>query len=403
MEQSGEPLTVVIVGGAGAMGRWAVRYIAKLGSAKRLLIADIDVARAQRVVDEVGGPCEAVRLDATDAAALREVFAGCAVVLNTMGPFSLFARPILEAALDSGCDYLDIDDDWESTLEGFDYDARARELGRRVVKGIGGSPGVSNLAALVAARHLDSVHEIITGWSMGGAVVEDDPSYTDGASTGAATEHWLIQVSGTIRVWRDGTTREIKPLQPVDLDYPGIGPVRTYTVGHPEALTLPRYVDGVANSMNVTSGWDWMFDHSRSVAAAYDAGTISLAEGARQIENPPIPLERGPRDPLAAVWALARGERDGRPAAVSVQPRAIPPGRMGGGTGAALAIGLELLRRDGITKPGVHAPEAVIDPAEFFALYAEFVNAPGTELDDVLLIRAAAATSLPVKESAAEH
>lgn len=382
-----EALTVVIVGGAGAMGRWAVRYIAKLGSAARLLIADIDVARAQQIVDEVGGPCEAVQLDATDGSALRAVFAGCDVVLNTMGPFSLFARPILEAALECRCDYLDIDDDWESTLEAFEYDARAQAQGCRVVKGIGGSPGVSNLAAMVAVHRLDSVHEIITGWSMGGAVVEDDPAYTEGASTGAAVEHWLIQLSGTIRGWRDGKEQEVDPLRPVDFEYPGIGPVRAYTVGHPEALTLPRNVPGIVTSMNVMSGPDWLFDHARTVAAAYDAGTITLAEGARQLENFTPPARRAPRDPLAAVWALARGERDGKPMSISVQPHAVPPGKMGGGTGAALAIGLELLRRGAITTPGVHAPESTIDPADFFALYAQFVDAPTSATEDVLLIR----------------
>jgi hypothetical protein len=41
----------------------------------------------------------------------------------------LFAGPILDAAIGSGCDYLDIDDDWESTLGVFDQDDRARERG----------------------------------------------------------------------------------------------------------------------------------------------------------------------------------------------------------------------------------------------------------------------------------
>ena len=66
------------------MGRWAVRGIARLGSAEKLLVADIDEARAQQVADEVGGPCTALRLDATDSAALQEAFTNCDVVLNTM-------------------------------------------------------------------------------------------------------------------------------------------------------------------------------------------------------------------------------------------------------------------------------------------------------------------------------
>jgi saccharopine dehydrogenase (NAD+, L-lysine forming) len=367
----GKRLTVAVVGGAGAMGRWAARWIARLGTAERLLIADIDTQRAGRLVAEVGGPCEGVRLDATDPAALRELFARCDAVVNTMGPFSLFAGPILEAAIDCGCDYLDIDDDWESTLEAFDYDARARECGSSVVIGIGGSPGVSNLCAMVAARRLDRVGEVVTGWSLREAVIEDEPVYLTGSSPGAATEHWLLQMSGTIRAWRDGAEQEIKPLEVVDFDYPGKGAARGYTVGHPEAVTLPRHLNGIAMSMNVMTGPDWIFEYAGRVAAEYEAGAITLKEGAARLEDPP-PRPAGPRrrDPLSTLWALVRGERDGQPLVVSAEPAAMPPGKMGGSTGAAVAVGLELLRRGSIAAAGVHAPEAVVDPEEFFALYA---------------------------------
>lgn len=380
------PPTAVIVGGAGAMGRWAVRAIARLGSIERLLIADIDIARAEQVAAEVGGPCVAVRLDATDGAAMRAVFGECDVVLNTMGPFSLFARPILEAAIDSDCHYLDIDDDWESTVEAFDLHERARERGLVVVKGIGGSPGISNLAALVAARRLDSVDTIITGWSMAGATLEDEPDYPATGGAGAAVEHWLIQISGTIRAWREGGELDIAPLDPVEVDYPGLGRVRARTVGHPEALTLPRYIPGLSTSLNVTSGPDWLFDHARSVAAAYDAGDVTLAEGAHQLENPPRPAERAPRDPLGQVWTMAIGTRDGRRTTVTVQPTAMPAGKMGGGTGVALAVGLELLCRGLIKETGVHAPEGAIEPNDFFPVFAEFAEPP-TAGADLLLVQ----------------
>ncbi|MER7986159.1 saccharopine dehydrogenase NADP-binding domain-containing protein [Streptomyces noursei] len=384
--KSAAPRSAVIVGGAGAMGRWAVRAIARLGSIERLLVADIDLTRAKRVAAEVGGPCFAVALDATDTAAMRTVFAECDVVLNTMGPFSLFARPILEAAIDSDCDYLDIDDDWESTVEAFDLHERARERGLKVVKGIGGSPGFSNLCALVAARRLDEVDTLLTGWSMGGAVLEEEDDYPSTGGSGAAVEHWLIQISGTIRAWREGGARDLTPLQPVELDYPGLGRVRGFTVGHPEAVTLPRHLPGLTTCLNITSGPDWLFDHARSVAADFDAQTLTLAEGAHRLENPPRPAERAPRDPLGQVWTVAVGTRNGRRVAVSAQPTAMPPGKMGGGTGVALAVGLELLCRGRITEPGVHAPEGVIDPSDFFTLYAEFVE-PATTGEDLLLVQ----------------
>ncbi|MFI7006542.1 saccharopine dehydrogenase family protein [Streptomyces sp. NPDC050145] len=389
MSESTPPLgTVIVVGGAGAMGRWAVRGIARLGTAEKVLIADIDVTRAQRLADEVGGPCSPLGLDATDPAALRRAFADCDVVLNTMGPFSKFARPIVAAAIDSGCDYLDIDDDWESTVDAYEFDPQAREKGLRVVKGIGGSPGISNLAAALVARRLDKVTEIFTGWSMRGAVLEDEPAYPSTSGAGAAVEHWLIQISGSIRAYRDGAEKDIEPLAPVDLTYPGKGQIRAYTVGHPEAITLPRAFPTVADSTNLTSGPAWVFEHARKVAADYDAGRVTLAEGAARLGDMPAPPSDAPRtrDPLAQVWALARGERDGKPLAISVEPASMPPGKMGGGTGAALAVGLELLRQGRISKPGVHAPENVIDPHDFFSVFLEFVEPAVASVDDLLII-----------------
>ena len=398
-----KPLRVIVVGGAGAMGRWTVRSIARLGSATELLIADINLPVARMLAEEVGAPCTAVQLDATDGAAMRAAFADCDVVLNTMGPFTLFGRAVLEAAIDAGCDYLDIDDDWQSTVEADEFDALAREKGVRVVKGIGGSPGVSNLLALVAARRLDSVSELLTGWSMRGAVLVEEPGYPAPKDAGAAVEHWLLQMTGTIRGWRDGGPADTVPMLPVDFEYPGHGMVRGYTVGHPEAVTLPRNIPGTKTVMNVNSGPAWLFDHARAVAASYGAGEITLHEGANRLNHPPRPEgAASSRDPLSSVWAMARGTRAGETVSVSVELKSNVPGKMGEGTGSALAVGLELLRRGQITATGVNAPEAVIEPAAFFELYAQFVAEPlpGNEL---LLIRESTGTAAPVEGAGADR
>jgi saccharopine dehydrogenase (NAD+, L-lysine-forming) len=181
-----DPLTVVVVGGAGAMGRHAVRAVARLGSASRLLIADLDLERAQLLADQLGAPTEAIKLDVTDTEGMLAVFADCDVVLNTMGPFSIFATRVLRAALDSKCDYLDIDDDPESTVEALALDDLARENGCRVVVGLGSSPGTTNMCAMVAAGRLDRVDELYTGWKVGAAVAEPEAEFPPSENVSAA-------------------------------------------------------------------------------------------------------------------------------------------------------------------------------------------------------------------------
>jgi hypothetical protein len=135
------------------------------------------------------------------------------------------------------------------------------------------------------------------------------------------------------------------------------------------------------------SGPEWLFANVRAVAAEYEAGEITLAEGALRLENPPRPPERAPRDPLPVMWALARGRRNGRDVAISVQPRCSPPGKMGGNTGVPLAIGLELLRRGRIGGPGVRAPEGAVDPDDFFGLMLEFAVPRVGSIDELLDVR----------------
>lgn len=382
------PLDVVIVGGAGAMGRHAVRAVARLRSASRLVVADRDAARAQKISDEVAGPCEPLQLDATDTSALREAFAGADVVLNTMGPFALFAQPILEAAIDCGCDYLDIGDDWQSTLQGLELDARARERGCRVVLGMGGGPGISNYLAMVAAARLARVDELHTGWSLSGAVVESEPDYPEEPGSGsAAVEHWLLQSSGCIRFWDRGGPVDGKPVDRAELAFPGLGTVVAYTMGHPEAVTLPRAIPGLRRSVNYQSGPQWLFEYLRAVAADHAAGRITLKEGARRIQSAPRPARKGPRDPLPVMWGLAYGARGGEELAVSAHLRALPLGRMGGHTGVPLAIGLEMLRRGQMKDIGVHAPETAFDATEFFSELATLTEPAYSSADDLLVVR----------------
>ncbi len=362
------------------MGRWAVRFITMLDSAVTLFIADVDLGRAQRMATEAGGATRPVRLDATDGREMRTLFRQCDVVLNTLGPFAKFARPVLEAALDCDCHYLDIDDDWQSTLEGLKLDAEARRRGLRVVKGLGGSPGSSNLLAILAARQLDRVDDLFTGWSMWGAVPEEEPNYPlASGSASAAVEHWLLQCSGTVPVWRNGRSVKVTPLERIELDYPGIGPADFYSVGHPEPVTLPQSIPTLQNSMNVMSGPEWIFENVRRTAAEYDNGEVNLKEGAAALANPTRPTRPAPRDPMPAVWALARGQVDERPKSVSVHFACRPPGKMGGNTGLPLAIGLELLRRGEIEGPGVRAPEDALDADRFFELFGQVVGVDENE------------------------
>ena len=122
-------MRVVALGGAGDMGRYAVRTAVAFDFVEEVVVADLQLAAAERIAERAGAKARPAAVNAEDAAGLRDLLRGADVVLNTVGPFYRFGVPILEAAIDAGCNYLDICDDWEPTLAMLELDPRARDAG----------------------------------------------------------------------------------------------------------------------------------------------------------------------------------------------------------------------------------------------------------------------------------
>lgn len=380
-------MRVLALGGAGAMGAAAVRTAAFSGDVERIVIADRDLAAAERVARELVGapvPTVARRVDVTDGAELRSALAEVDLVLNTVGPYYRFGLAVLRAAIDTGTHYLDICDDWEPTVQMLELDAAARAAGVTAVIGMGASPGVSNLLAATAAAPLDTVRDVYTAWPVDvTAGIEDSGDQLigpDGSPTAAAV-HWMQQSSGTITAVRAGALTEQPPLRPVTLELPGGRRGTAYTVGHPEPVTLQRTLKPTgesANLMVVTPSAVAFLDVLRR---DIDSGRLTNEAAARRIAKPHLPtvirslpravLNKGPGT-LPPFFAVAYGDRQGREVAVL----AHLSGEAGIGalltdmaraTGIPLALGMSQVVDGTARRAGVHPPDAVMSSERFFA------------------------------------
>lgn len=162
--------TAVVLGAGGGMGRMAASIASSYGDLGELVIADIDLPAAERVVAELA-PSARTRLraaciDVTDAVALRALLGGAQVVLNTTGPFYRLGTAVLEACISTRCHYIDICDDWEPTIKLLSLNDQAKAAGVLAIIGLGASPGVSNLLARVACDRLDRVDDLYTAWPI---------------------------------------------------------------------------------------------------------------------------------------------------------------------------------------------------------------------------------------------
>ncbi len=145
---------VVVLGGAGAMGRAAVYDLSRQG--QRVRVLDNDVRAARRVARRYGvGRALAGQADAGDPEALARDLAGAAVVVNC-APYRLNLA-VMRAALRARCHYIDLGGLFHTTREQLRLDDEFRRARLLAVLGMGSAPGITNVLAADAARRLRRV------------------------------------------------------------------------------------------------------------------------------------------------------------------------------------------------------------------------------------------------------
>ncbi|WP_118138219.1 trans-acting enoyl reductase family protein [Oceanicella sp. SM1341] len=135
----------------------ATGYTGRL-TARRALEAGLPVTLAGRSAEalaalafELGTPYRCFSLD--DPATVGAGLAGASALLNCAGPYRQSAAPLMEAALRTGCHYLDVSAEIDSYRRARDLNARAKAAGVMLLPGSGGSVAMlGTLAAHAVAR-----------------------------------------------------------------------------------------------------------------------------------------------------------------------------------------------------------------------------------------------------------
>jgi saccharopine dehydrogenase (NAD+, L-lysine-forming) len=143
-------------------------------------------------------------------------------------------------------------------------------------------------------------------------------------------------------------------------------------VGHPQPLTIPRYIKGVRNVVIkgalIPSWVDELIREQR------ETGFLSQepveVKGAKVVPydltlqlwgSIPNNRDRGPQS--SGLKVIVKGERKGE----KVTYTADMAGRMAPGTGLPASIAALMLNAGNVTAKGVVAPEGCIDPDKFLA------------------------------------
>lgn len=360
-------MRAIVIGGTGGMGQGVARDLIKQEKITGVTLGDINVdpSRVQEKL-RASGKVSLVKIDVNDHGGLVRAIRGNEVVVNCAGPFYKTAIAVARAAVEAGVNYIDICDDYEAVPILFsspDIDEAAKKAGITVLTGMGSDPGTNNVLVKWYADHLDRVDEIHLFWVVSIAELR-----------GAAWDHSLHMVTGQIPQYLDGklqyveggtgeeTARFLDPLGTCVVRY----------VGHPQPITIPRYIPGVKKVVIKGALIPlWVDELIKQQKETGFLGTDPVEIRGTRItpydltlklwDTIPRGRDNGPE--ASGLKVIVKGERGGN----HVTYTADIVGRMAPGTGLPASIAALMMDAGDVTVKGVVAPEGCIDPAKFLA------------------------------------
>jgi lysine 6-dehydrogenase len=361
-------MRALIIGGVGGMGQGVARDLVKQDKVTEIVLADLypDPERLSKKLRE-SDKTTLVKMDVNDHEVMVQAFKNTDVVINTAGPFYKTAVPVAKAAVAAKKNYIDICDDYEGTQILFesDIDSLAKDAGITVLTGMGSDPGTNNVLVKWYADRLDAVDEIYLYWVVSIAEL-----------AGAAWDHSLHMTLGKIPQYINGELVHVEGGTEVVaeqfLDPLGVCHVRY--VGHPQPLTLPRYIKGVKNV--IIKG---------ALIPLWVDELIAEQKASGLLSTDPVDLKGvqvTPYDLALKLWEKIPQGRDNGPQSsglkVIVKGRrgdnrvtytADMVGRMAPGTGLPASIAALMMDDGHVTVKGVVAPEGCIDPDIFLKIF----------------------------------
>jgi saccharopine dehydrogenase (NAD+, L-lysine-forming) len=359
--------------GCGVYGEFVARKLLSTGLFSKVTLADLDYAAASQLAEKLkdsGCEVSAAQVDATDRKALADLYRGVDLVANITGAYEHTAVPTIEAAISSGVDYIDINNDFPSTRTVLGLDKDAREAGITVLIGFGDTPGIINIVARYAADQLDQVDEIhfAAGGSAGYHVAE------------GVERIWKKVINDPAIIYREGQLIEVPACTEKEYIRLVAGVAEEFEVmlaKQPMVLTVPRHIPGIrevtykigftptALGNDITCALrGWGMDSevpievkgSRIKPVDFAAAFLASDAHVQRLKLKEQPL-------LSGLFVRALGSKNGQPMSLIYQLR-DPQASL---TQCTCATAARLLAEGEIDLKGVLAPEA-LNPQPFLQM-----------------------------------
>jgi saccharopine dehydrogenase-like NADP-dependent oxidoreductase len=373
---------IVILGGAGAMGRiTAVDLLRTSGRRLQVVVADRDFSAVR------GLPVETTYVDVTDPGSLRRALDGAYAAIASL-PYR-YNLDAMHGALEAGVHYIDLGGLFHVTRRQLELSAKFKRNGVMAILGMGSAPGIVNVMAVLAARGLDKVREI---HCLVGGIDQTRFRRASPLGFGYSVDTLLDEFTMPSAVFRDGRFRMVPPLDPserVAINFPvPVGTLGVDTTLHSEVATLPLsfHKRGIRE---VTFRQAFERDFREKLSFLVQLGLTDTSELSSSLLchgnghgivprdvllalvkrlGPPVPVGKAVRyEVLRTVVCGTMGRRR-----VMVTADCHADNNAGNGvgpdidTGAPPSIAVQLMVAGEMkTRPGVWAPEQVVPVAPF--------------------------------------
>ncbi|HZU95175.1 MAG TPA: saccharopine dehydrogenase C-terminal domain-containing protein [Planctomycetota bacterium] len=362
---------IVVLGGAGAMGRITLEDLRRTARGVEALGAD----RELRPLRGLG--VATAKVDVLDPKSLARVLRGASVLIASL-PYR-FNLEAMRGALAANAHYVDLGGLYHMTRKQLRLDRAFRDRKLTAVLGMGSSPGITNLLAVHAARGLDRVHAV---HCQVGSVDQTRYLATPPLGFGYSPDTLLDEMTMPSAVFRGGKHRLVPPLDPGERTEatfpPPIGKLWLETTLHSEVATLPaHFADRGIREVTFRQGFDAEFQDKVTFIVKLGLASTEPVNGTTPRAILHALLARLPKAKVAGkprryevLRAEVHGTR-GKKRVVSIADCHAPP-ESGWGigpdidTGAPPSIVAQMLLERPFP-PGVHAPEDVVPLAPFFA------------------------------------
>jgi len=240
-------LDSVLIIGAGAAGSVTAQKCAMNRDVfKTVHLASRRLESCEKVAARCVTPIEISQVDADNvdetAALITKVKPD--LVINMALPYQ--DLPIMDACLKTGVHYMDTANYEPRDVAKFEYSwqwayqDKYADRGIMGVLGCGFDPGVSNIFCAYAQEHLFDTIDTID-------IIDcNDGSHGKSFATNFNPEINLREVTQRGKYWKDGQWVDIDPLSiACMIDYPEVGPRKSYLIYHEEEESLVRNIKGL--------------------------------------------------------------------------------------------------------------------------------------------------------------